>query len=341
MDEKYKKIIEEKFDELPPEVKQAILSKNYEEILVNAQKKYTLSITQLSLLERETSMVLLGLMSPNQYSNELATQLLIPKDKAQELVTELNETLFKPIRTQLKEIYDDEESPMDINVDTRPAVKQIPEPVTKPETTTPQFAASQVDMPKAVPELRNPVTPPTSIAFSTPIIPTAQTTPTSDLIDIDKPIANSGLNTSLNSTPTSASAFAPVMPKPINVLNTKPQDTPQILNIDNVDSKLANDVDMNIDNAKDASRDAIIDVIENPNPAPRPATDLIRRKLENIIANPKQTSDHTVGSISVPNQGGTGSALNPDANSATSLGAVPKPPVGPSIKSSDPYREPV
>jgi hypothetical protein len=104
MDEKTTKIIKERFDALPEAVKEVILSSNYEESLlaIGTSFKNHLTVEQLSVLERETTLVMMGLTPTKNFEAELTRELGVDKEKGAQIVKEINEKIFLKIRELLK-----------------------------------------------------------------------------------------------------------------------------------------------------------------------------------------------------------------------------------------------
>jgi len=102
MDENTTNIIKERFDSLPENIKELILSSHYEETLIEIGGRYHLNVEKLGILERETTMVMLGLTNPNNYENDLTRELNIEKSQGNQIVKEINEKIFFRIRELLK-----------------------------------------------------------------------------------------------------------------------------------------------------------------------------------------------------------------------------------------------
>lgn len=105
MDENTTKIIKEKFDSLPENIQELIMSSNYQDTLIELGRKYQLNVEQMGILERETTLVLLGLSPTNTFETELTRELNIDKMKGSQIVTEINEKIFITIRDLLKLMY--------------------------------------------------------------------------------------------------------------------------------------------------------------------------------------------------------------------------------------------
>jgi len=119
MDENTKKIIKEKFDALPNSIQELILSSHYQDTLIEIGKKYQLNIEQMSILERETTLVLFGLSPTKDFEGELMRELNIDKIKGNQITAEINEKIFLAIRDLLKLMYTPEGE--------EPSVEETPE----------------------------------------------------------------------------------------------------------------------------------------------------------------------------------------------------------------------
>lgn len=102
MDEKTKKIIKERFDSLPKSIQEVILSSNYVNTLTEIGKQYQVNIEQLGILERETTLTMMGLTPTKDFENELGNELKIDKVKVSQVVKDINEKIFFRIRELLK-----------------------------------------------------------------------------------------------------------------------------------------------------------------------------------------------------------------------------------------------
>ncbi len=102
MDEKTKKLIKEKFDALPKSIQEVILSSNYENSLLEIGQQYKLNVEQLGVLERETTLVMMGLIPTKDFENELTQELGVEKEKGTQITKDINEKIFIRIRELLK-----------------------------------------------------------------------------------------------------------------------------------------------------------------------------------------------------------------------------------------------
>ena len=96
------KLIKERFDALPESIKEIIMSSNYQNDLIEISKKYNLNVEQMGILERETTMVMMGLTNPNNFEAELTRELHVDTTKGSQIVKDINEKIFLKIRELLK-----------------------------------------------------------------------------------------------------------------------------------------------------------------------------------------------------------------------------------------------
>lgn len=95
-----------RYELLPSEIQETIISSDYQMKLFELAKKYKITYTDLGQLELETTMVLLGMTPPEELEESLAAA--INKDRKTTiapLVKEIDTQIFSPIRTQLVELY--------------------------------------------------------------------------------------------------------------------------------------------------------------------------------------------------------------------------------------------
>jgi len=102
MDDNTTKIIKDKFNSLPESIQEIILSTHYQDTLIEIAKKYQLNIEKLGILERETTLVMMGLTPTKNFEHELTRELSIDEEKGSLIVKDINEEIFLKIRELLK-----------------------------------------------------------------------------------------------------------------------------------------------------------------------------------------------------------------------------------------------
>jgi hypothetical protein len=94
--------LDERFDRLPEEVKKTIEESNYQQKLYAIGNRNKLTIEQIGILEKDTTNVLLGIDSPDEYAATLRADLGIQDSQLRSVVEEVNMELLGNIRELLK-----------------------------------------------------------------------------------------------------------------------------------------------------------------------------------------------------------------------------------------------
>ncbi len=109
-----------RFELLPDEIKKLITDDQYQTQLFNIAKEKKLTYDELGTLERETTMVLLGMTKPTDYRDELQVELKKNDAEVDALVASVNDQVFKPIRASLEKLYETKKEPGDFAAETAP-----------------------------------------------------------------------------------------------------------------------------------------------------------------------------------------------------------------------------
>lgn len=99
--------IQERFDDLPHEVQQAIQSADMTAALTAVGSAHGLHIDQLGALEDEALLVMLGFGNPAEFPSAIQTALRLDADTADQVASEVSERLFVPIRTAMREYMEE------------------------------------------------------------------------------------------------------------------------------------------------------------------------------------------------------------------------------------------
>jgi hypothetical protein len=105
MDEKTKKLIEERIKLLPQDIQAVVLEGSWLGALEDIRKKHGLRVDQAGELQTETFLVLLGLTKPANYVHEIQSRLSVVATKAEEIAQDAELSIFRPILARLEEIY--------------------------------------------------------------------------------------------------------------------------------------------------------------------------------------------------------------------------------------------
>jgi hypothetical protein len=98
------KEIQQKFEELPENLKWAIMTTNIDEHITIIGQRHGLNLEQLGQLSLETHMVVLGYTTPNNFENSLKESLDLPDEKNKEIIDEINEEILGKIRENLRSL---------------------------------------------------------------------------------------------------------------------------------------------------------------------------------------------------------------------------------------------
>ena len=113
MDPETEKIIKEQMEKLPAEVRKIFVDPALGEKILNIGKKNGLNIEQLGIFQLETYLVMLGLVHPDEYPNELKSRLKIDDLKVDNIINDTNREILSGILEKLKEMYKKEEEDLD------------------------------------------------------------------------------------------------------------------------------------------------------------------------------------------------------------------------------------
>ena len=97
--------IDQRYDDLPEDLKDAIFSVDTTSLVNMIGKKHGLAIDKIGDLANETGMVMLGVTHPNEFIANLAERLDVDKEKARAIAQEINEQIFKKVRESLRKIH--------------------------------------------------------------------------------------------------------------------------------------------------------------------------------------------------------------------------------------------
>lgn len=87
---------------------QAINSVNWKQAIIDAKAKYGFNLEQLEELEVQVQAIFSGLTKPENFERTIKEKMKLTDEKAIEITNEMNEKVFKKIRTSLMEIVEDE-----------------------------------------------------------------------------------------------------------------------------------------------------------------------------------------------------------------------------------------
>ncbi len=96
----------ERFSKLPDDLKTATWDLDIEGAVGDIGIKYQLHIDQIGVLADHIALTIIGLEPIDQFKNNLEKELLLPKEKMNELIGEVNQQIFLPIRESLQRLHE-------------------------------------------------------------------------------------------------------------------------------------------------------------------------------------------------------------------------------------------
>jgi len=98
--------LEEKYQNIPNDVREAISSTEVSEKLKSIVDKYKLQFDEGEELTKEIGYVMLGLKSPDYFVRNIQKATNLNQEQAKEIVKDVNEMIFKDIKESLRGIHD-------------------------------------------------------------------------------------------------------------------------------------------------------------------------------------------------------------------------------------------
>lgn len=100
-------ILKARFEQLPEDIKKAIMATPWEEKLKRISDKHNLHIDQAERLGEETVIVMFGLEHPSNLVANIAKHAEISEEKAEVIAEDLNQEIFLKVRDSLKKIFEE------------------------------------------------------------------------------------------------------------------------------------------------------------------------------------------------------------------------------------------
>lgn len=137
-----------RFQLLPEQLQNVIKGSDYQKKLMQIAKDHGLTFDQLSTLELETTMVLIGMTRPEEYRDELQTELKKTDAEIDPVVAAVNDQVFGQIRTALERLYEAKKDPSDVLPSQTPVAAPAPIATPTPTPTVTHLTPSTMSMPK-------------------------------------------------------------------------------------------------------------------------------------------------------------------------------------------------
>ena len=95
------------YSKLPTNLQEIFSSMKWMETLQQIATKYGLNDAQSEILGTETTLVLLGIVHPDEYYEILKDQLNLPNDSITKILAEINDSIISDIRPQIIEVFNE------------------------------------------------------------------------------------------------------------------------------------------------------------------------------------------------------------------------------------------
>ena len=93
--------LDERFEKLPPNIKKIVSESNYQDALYNISKEYNLNVTQMGVLDKATTDLIIGDLGPERFEDSLRPKIGLEPEKLTKLVNDVNEKIFRRIREKI------------------------------------------------------------------------------------------------------------------------------------------------------------------------------------------------------------------------------------------------
>jgi len=167
MNPEIQKIIQDQLNTLPESVRDIIASIDVTKEIASIQTKHHLMLDQISTLEIETMLVMIGLEPADHFVENLKSNLSIDDEHAVLIANDINESIFQKIRHAMMEI-DEEKEGSDENLDRDSILHEI-------ENPTPTFGPKNVEEIKEIKDNLPEIAPVSAIQKYTAPTPTKNT----------------------------------------------------------------------------------------------------------------------------------------------------------------------
>jgi len=127
--------IQKKFEELPEDLKWAIIEAKVDDSIIEIGKEQNLNVDQTGQLSLETHMVIFGITPEEKFNDSIKTSLNLNDEKTNEVINAINEKILKKIRENLmssSQEKKEEEKKEDASILNTAGIEIMPEEITAP-----------------------------------------------------------------------------------------------------------------------------------------------------------------------------------------------------------------
>lgn len=109
MDIEFKKKIEERMQELPPALAEAIRRSNWEKLVFDIGREHSLHVDDIGEIQNELILVLTGIVHPDTFREVMIEEIGIKAEKADTIIGEINEKINERIKAELRRSLEEDE----------------------------------------------------------------------------------------------------------------------------------------------------------------------------------------------------------------------------------------
>lgn len=113
---------------LPPVLRTYIAEEKYAPVTQSLMSKYHLRIDQAGVLEQETMLMLMGIETPNEFTQALVEEAKLDQQTVNSIVQDVNTQIFIPLREQMRNEVGGGSQPVQSTTPPRPVVANAPVP---------------------------------------------------------------------------------------------------------------------------------------------------------------------------------------------------------------------
>jgi hypothetical protein len=183
--EEIQKQIEQRLNELPADVRTAVLSSDFGEKIRLVGEAYKLHIDQAQELSDFTMLMMLGFMNEDEYRKEITGVVAGDAGTAQKIVADVNAQVFLPIRESLKAFTAGQAAPTPAPV--APVMQATPTPTNAPAPAPLPVKAAEIHPADVMLTQKTITTMPAAPAPKVPSTPAAPAKPIEQKIEPPKP----------------------------------------------------------------------------------------------------------------------------------------------------------
>lgn len=133
-DEDLKKIIIERYNQLPKKIQDAIVDSNWEQKIRSMASKYNIVIGDAGTLETETFLVMLGLEEVSNYRKNITNNTDMPEETIDKVINDVNTEIFKEIKQYLIDL-NEQEALIDASEEKNDQTKDTQSTIPTPDVT--------------------------------------------------------------------------------------------------------------------------------------------------------------------------------------------------------------